>query len=255
MARDPDIILSAPVTGIITQRFGENPQMYQKFGQPGHTGIDYGVPMGTKVNAMADGVVEKIAEDPDGYGKYVKIRHTATRGWYWTLYAHLSQNNLLAVGLPVKQGQAVGFSGSTGNSTGPHLHAELQIPWDQWPGYKYYVANIDQYLSNTVANPFNPPGTVLPGSQGSIPGGSGAQVKPGTAVINADMVNIRPSPSLGSVPIAMAREGMVFDYAGEYCEAEGRKWRVIHLYVADELIDEHRPLTVATDVRVVPGPR
>ena len=83
-----------------------------------HTGVDYAAPMGTPVVAIGDGVVQFKAYKGGG-GNTIKIKHNST---YTTAYLHLSgYAKGLAVGQRVKQGQVIGYVGSTGSSTGPHL--------------------------------------------------------------------------------------------------------------------------------------
>jgi len=88
-----------------------------------HTGIDLVEPFGSPVYAADDGVVALVGSSTSGYGNYVVIAHS---GGLDTLYGHLSAS-LVKVGQTVNQGQVVGLEGSTGNSTGPHLHFELRI--------------------------------------------------------------------------------------------------------------------------------
>ena len=89
-----------------------------------HKGVDYGAPRGTPVLATGDGVV-RHAENKGGYGKTVVIRHG---GKYDTLYAHLNKTAKgVRRGSRVKQGQVIGYVGSTGLATGPHLHYEFRI--------------------------------------------------------------------------------------------------------------------------------
>ncbi|MEA3353823.1 MAG: peptidoglycan DD-metalloendopeptidase family protein [Campylobacterota bacterium] len=87
-----------------------------------HLGVDYAAPTGRKVHATADGkVIHKARKG--GYGKTIMIRH---KNGYKSLYAHLnSYNKKIKVGSWVKQGQFIGRVGSTGRSTGPHLHFGL----------------------------------------------------------------------------------------------------------------------------------
>jgi murein DD-endopeptidase MepM/ murein hydrolase activator NlpD len=87
-----------------------------------HTGVDWAAAMGAPVMAAADGVVDKIGWY-SGYGKYVRLRHNHG---YSTAYGHLrAYAKNLSAGQVVKQGQTIGFVGSTGNATGPHLHFEV----------------------------------------------------------------------------------------------------------------------------------
>lgn len=88
-----------------------------------HMGIDYAAPTGTPVFSVADGKVAYIGFN-GAYGKLIIIDHP---GNYRTYYAHLSDyNNELAVGNDIRRGMEIGYVGSTGRSTGPHLHYELR---------------------------------------------------------------------------------------------------------------------------------
>jgi murein DD-endopeptidase MepM/ murein hydrolase activator NlpD len=88
-----------------------------------HTGIDLVEPFGSPVLAADDGIVALVGSSSTGYGRYVVIAHA---GGLDTLYGHLS-TAVVKVGQLVVQGQTIGLEGSTGNSTGPHLHFELRI--------------------------------------------------------------------------------------------------------------------------------
>jgi murein DD-endopeptidase MepM/ murein hydrolase activator NlpD len=88
-----------------------------------HAGIDLGAPFGSAVYAADDGVVALVGSSTSGYGNYVVIAHA---GGLDTLYGHLSAA-LVKVGQAVAQGQPIGLEGSSGNSTGAHLHFELRI--------------------------------------------------------------------------------------------------------------------------------
>lgn len=131
------IKLIVPVNGPITQLFGENPDVYKKWGFPGHNGIDYGIPNGTPVGAAAAGTVAAVSFENGGYGNYVKLSHMDGSRSYFTYYAHLA-SAAVSPGQKVKVGATVGFSNNTGASTGPHLHFGLKID-GQNPAYKGYV--------------------------------------------------------------------------------------------------------------------
>ncbi|HER26528.1 MAG TPA: M23 family peptidase [Rhodospirillales bacterium] len=85
-----------------------------------HTGVDFAAPRGTPIYAAGNGTVEYAGRN-GGYGNYVRIRHNSE---YSTAYAHMKRVNT-AKGRRVKQGQVIGFVGSSGRSTGPHLHYEI----------------------------------------------------------------------------------------------------------------------------------
>ncbi len=87
-----------------------------------HTGVDYGAPTGTPVSAIADGTVT-MARYNGGYGNFVEVRHA---GGLKSRYGHLSSYGAgIRAGRSVRQGQVVGRVGTTGFSTGPHLHFEV----------------------------------------------------------------------------------------------------------------------------------
>ena len=88
-----------------------------------HTGIDTVLPIGSPVYAADDGIVLLVGAGTTGYGNYVVLEHN---GGLQTLYGHL-EKALVKAGDRVTQGQPIGLEGSTGNSTGPHLHFELRI--------------------------------------------------------------------------------------------------------------------------------
>jgi murein DD-endopeptidase MepM/ murein hydrolase activator NlpD len=88
-----------------------------------HTGIDLVEPFGSPILAADDGIVVLVGADTNGYGNYVVLAHS---GGLDTLYGHLSAA-LVKPGQSVTQGEPIGLEGSTGNSTGPHLHFELRI--------------------------------------------------------------------------------------------------------------------------------
>jgi len=107
----------------ISSRFGKryHPTLKKR---KNHHGVDYAAPRGTPIKAAGDGKIVHIGSK-GGYGKTIIIQHG---GKYSTLYAHMSNyNRKLRRGARVKQGQTIGYVGSTGRSTGPHLHYEFRV--------------------------------------------------------------------------------------------------------------------------------
>jgi murein DD-endopeptidase MepM/ murein hydrolase activator NlpD len=89
-----------------------------------HTGVDWATAYGTPIFASGNGVVEKVGPE-GGYGKYVRLKHN---NGYETAYGHMSAfAKGMEVGKRVRQGQVIGFVGSTGQSTGPHVHYEILV--------------------------------------------------------------------------------------------------------------------------------
>jgi murein DD-endopeptidase MepM/ murein hydrolase activator NlpD len=108
--------LTRPVPGAITSGFGMR-------GVRMHYGVDIPAPHGTPIRAAMAGTVNRVAYDPGGAGNYVRVSHP--NGWM-TKYFHMS-TQAAQVGQPVTAGQVIGYVGSTGNASGPHLHFELWI--------------------------------------------------------------------------------------------------------------------------------
>lgn len=111
---------------IISQPFGPSPYTFEPpfDGYPHfHTGLDLARGLGAPILAAADGVVVVAGFSDVGYGNHIIIAHA---GGFLTLYGHL-ETMLVQPGATVKQGQLIGLMGSTGNSTGPHLHFEVRF--------------------------------------------------------------------------------------------------------------------------------
>jgi murein DD-endopeptidase MepM/ murein hydrolase activator NlpD len=117
-------LLKTPISGAkLTSGFGVrvHPLLgYTKM----HTGVDFGASRGTPIHAAGAGVIE-IAARESGYGNVIEIKHNER---FKTMYAHM--NNFaqgIRAGVHVNQGQVIGYVGTTGRSTGPHLHYEVRI--------------------------------------------------------------------------------------------------------------------------------
>lgn len=164
---------------IITQRFGE------KITDPkGHTGIDYGCPLGTEILASNGGEVIFAGWDKTGYGNLVVIRHPDGNA---TFYAHLSKINVKP-GQKVKQSDPVGAAGWTGNVVpqgpgGCHLHFEVRGP----DGKAFDPMSLPMISMNDAPKPEPVPDTERPGNK----------LKPaGVYKIACDQAWIRTWPAL-----------------------------------------------------------
>ena len=117
-------LMKTPINGArLSSPFGMRKHPIDGFNKM-HKGTDFAAPMGTPIMASGDGVVKKAGWCGGG-GNCVKIRHNST---YETIYAHMSKfARGIKSGVRVKQGQTIGYVGSTGKSTGPHLHYEVII--------------------------------------------------------------------------------------------------------------------------------
>jgi len=117
-------LLRTPIDGArLTSGFG--PRSHPILGYTSqHMGLDFGAPTGSPIMAAGDGVVER-ADWFGGYGNYVRLKHNPDTA---TAYAHMVRFAPgIKPGVRVKQGQIIGYVGSTGMSTGPHLHFEVHI--------------------------------------------------------------------------------------------------------------------------------
>ena len=117
-------LMRTPVNGArLSSRYGMRRHPVTGFNAM-HRGIDFAVPTGTPILAAGSGSVEAAGWN-GGYGKYVRLRHNST---YKTAYAHMSRIAPgVRAGKKVSQGEVIGYVGSTGRSTGPHLHYEIMI--------------------------------------------------------------------------------------------------------------------------------
>lgn len=106
-------------------------------GDGAHPGVDIRVPVGTPVQAIANGIVTEVRNEPSGYGEFIVVRHPhvpdpANPGKLITLYscyAHLSEQEV-SEGETIRKGEEIGLSGQTGDATGPHLHFQIDRDTD-----------------------------------------------------------------------------------------------------------------------------
>ena len=117
-------LMKTPINGArLSSPFGMRKHPIDGFNKM-HKGTDFAAPMGTPIMASGDGVIRKAGWCGGG-GNCVVIKHNST---YQTVYAHMSKFAVgIKTGVRVKQGQTIGYVGSTGKSTGPHLHYEVIV--------------------------------------------------------------------------------------------------------------------------------
>lgn len=116
--------LGANWRGMVTSEFGWRPNPFGGSGGEGHAGLDLGAPKGTPIHAARDGVVSSVVDSgSSGYGYHVVIDHG---DGMVTLYGHCSKVYVRS-GQAVKQGDVIAAVGSTGRSTGNHLHFEIRV--------------------------------------------------------------------------------------------------------------------------------
>lgn len=153
--------IADPSLRAVSQRFGENPDRYARFGMAGHNGVDFAVPEATNIHAVDRGTVVEVRDDPEGYGLYVKLRHA----WGESLYAHLRGQGVRE-GHELDKGEFLGVSGNTGNSTGPHLHFGMRVnPYARGYPYDGYSDPLP-YLSDVpITRPTNVPAAIKDAAQ------------------------------------------------------------------------------------------
>jgi murein DD-endopeptidase MepM/ murein hydrolase activator NlpD len=115
--RNLGVVLGSPTTGFISDNFG-CPSWTGRW----HDGYDIANALGTPITASYGGVVERKGFEAGGFGHYVFLRHSTGSVTFYTLYAHMNVASPIGVGSVVGQGAQIGTMGSTGWSTGPHLH-------------------------------------------------------------------------------------------------------------------------------------
>ena len=104
-----------------------------------HWGMDFTAPTGTEIYATGDGTISKIRSSKRGFGNHIIVDHGFG---YQTLYAHMNRFNNLRVGQKVKRGDIIGYVGSSGLSTAPHLHYEVQLNGKKVDPANYYFNDL-----------------------------------------------------------------------------------------------------------------
>lgn len=110
-----------------------------------HRGLDLAVPLGTKIHSIHEGIVTTVGYDPDGYGNYIVI---SDKDGYQSTYAHCS-SILAAEGQAIEKGQEIALAGSTGASTGSHLHLELTHNGQYLNPY-FFIEGTNPYLPPAI---------------------------------------------------------------------------------------------------------
>ena len=186
----------------ITQRFGENPQVYAKFNQAGHEGLDFRAPVGANIYACADGEVFDVRpNDGNAYGLHVRIRHRVNGHEYRTIYAHLSKV-LVSENQHVRAGELIGLAGNTGHSFGPHLHFTLKLIGAKTPGYPDGVVDPLPYLQEVE--------TPAPSD---------------LTIYTTDQVRLRAGPTTASAQLAWLGSGEALTVLGDASSARARVGR------------------------------
>lgn len=167
----------------ISMGFGETyPGLYTLANT--HKGIDYMTPENTPILAAADARVLRIGYEPKGYGNYVHLIHIDGSG---TIYAHLNRHCTYNSAI-VKKGDVIGYSGNTGNSTGPHLHFEFRLQADKQSTakdpklYMQSVVDFPQNQNQAQYAPIQTPVNLKPNTQ---------RIDGGLCEVVCDEANIR----------------------------------------------------------------
>jgi murein DD-endopeptidase MepM/ murein hydrolase activator NlpD len=140
--------LASPVVGgVKTARYGESGKWWAS---GNHTGLDFAAVYGSPIRALADGRVTFAGWLNGAYGNAVKIAHS---GGIETMYAHMSRT-AVRVGNILKQGEVIGYIGTTGNVTGPHVHVEVRV--------NGALRDPETVLGKSVGDAGTDPGTLAP---------------------------------------------------------------------------------------------
>lgn len=137
-----------PVTGRLMDGFGKRMDPFSGEGAM-HTGVDITAPMGTPIKATADGIV-MFANWNYGYGRCVIVDHG---NGYQTLYGHMSHIDVID-GQEIRQGETVGLVGSSGRSTGTHVHYEVRVHSTPVNPYKFLIRPVGTKTAAVSEFPF-----------------------------------------------------------------------------------------------------
>ena len=194
-----------------------------------HKGVDYGCPEGTEVLASADGMIKYVGFAATGYGNFAIREHEDGSG---TVYAHLKMVKVKDY-QQVKQGDVIGWSGNTGNSSGPHLHFEYRTIASD-----YTSAEDPKPLMKSVLDPapINPtPAPEKPEFEA---------IEPGVCIVVCDYANVRCHCDMNRV-IGMRKKGDIIAIGDDVTMYNGLPYRDYYdpTYKCWLRIAEHDPYT------------
>jgi hypothetical protein len=227
---------------ILNQLFGVNQAFYGRFNLPGHEGLDIRAAQGTCIFCVAPGRVSRVHRDPDSdnYGIHVRIEHS---DGYRTIYAHL-QEARVREGDTVDAGTLLGLAGSTGNSTGPHLHLTLKKTGASHPGFPSNIIDPTPFILPLLGwqEPAGPYTEGWAFTEAILAFGNLAQA-------NAGGVSLRAAPARNATRLTVIPEGSMFivtgSRSGEYTPVKVPNV-TIGLPVAPPAPAAPPPATVAT---------
>ncbi len=194
----------------VTQHWGENPDTYARFGQPGHGGVDIRAPHGTPIRVVADGRVFRAEHDPSlsGFGIHVRVEHR--NGTEQTIYGHFDRiEGGVGVGSLVEAGDILGYADNTGFSFGSHLHFARKRPGEvyvdehgTWPFNLWDPSPLLAPLAPHLFDDVPPP---PPPTQGNALFGLHASADPGD--LNAAEIDLFRDSRPGVIKVLSAHSG------------------------------------------------
>lgn len=224
------ISLRQPFTGSypITLDFGETWGKTYTKANP-HKGIDYGCPEGTPILAAADGTILNVGFAQTGYGNYVIVQHEDGSG---TVYAHLRAWKY-GMYRKVQKGEVIGWSGNTGNSSGPHLHFEYRSKASDFRTAEDPKPFMQSVLDKDPID--STPATEKPEFE---------HVEPGVCIVVCEFANVRCHCDMSRV-IGMRKKGDIIAVGDEVTMYNGLPYRDYYdpTYKCWLRIAEHDPTT------------
>jgi murein DD-endopeptidase MepM/ murein hydrolase activator NlpD len=211
----------------ISQKFGETIIDYSKWGLKGHNGIDIWGAIGLPIMSVADGTLKKIGHESDGFGNYIVLDH----GEYTSLYAHLSEIMINTIGQKVMAGEVIGKMGSTGNSTGPHLHFGLRLAsgYDVNNGYGGYENPLPYLIDSINETEVVAPIKVVEESEDI----EISNVSEGKVKIVCDMARVRLVPGTDGNVLGNVYKDTEFISTGKRENINNITWRQVCVWIAE----------------------